>query len=194
MFGLSRIRSVALLVVFLFPAGCGRTQPQLVYQDDQGFRITPPPGWSERERPAASASPARHRKQTDLPLPPLGVIGTTSQEQVLVRYDRLTAGRQAWLRVTAADLPASVALKPILSGRAPRSNWRLESEVESLDVGGHPGLRIAFAGRWSDQDYLCEIVAVHKGERVWFITSSFPAADETAREQVRHSVAGVSWR
>jgi hypothetical protein len=186
------------LVAFLVLAGCGRTRPSPVYQDEQGFRITPPPGWSERERPAASSGaapgpPARRRKQADLPLPPLGVMGATSQERTLVRYDRLTAGRQAWLRVTTADLPTARSVGSVLVSRAPGKGWRRESGVESLEVGGRPGARVAFVGRWGGLDYLCEAVAVRKGERTWFITASFPASDDSAREQVRQSVAGVTW-
>jgi hypothetical protein len=61
-------------------------------------------------------------------------------------------------------------------------------------VGGRPAARLAFAGRWGGQDYLCETVAVRKGDQVYLITASFPASDATAREQVRQAVAGATWR
>jgi hypothetical protein len=119
------------------------------------------------------------------------VAGATGEERILVRYDRLTAGRQAWLRVTTADLPPALALEACLAGRAPRPDWRREANVESLEVDGQPAARVAFIGRWSGQEYLCEMVAVRKGEQTWFITASFPASDGTAREQVRQVVAGI---
>jgi hypothetical protein len=186
---------VALLVLL---AGCGPGRKPLVYEDEQGFRITPPPGWSERIRPAAAPGGAakgqRGKGQANVPLPPLGGSAGGIQERLLARYDRLTAGRQAWLRVTAADVAPSLTLEGCLSDRAPRPAWRRESGVESLEVAGRPAARVAFAGRWDNQDYVCETTAVRKGQQMYFITASFPASDATAREQVRQSVAGATWR
>jgi hypothetical protein len=184
-------------VLVLVLAGCsaGRAPPS--YEDEQGFRISPPPGWSERARPAAApggAAPRRPSGKADLPLPPLGVTGAVGQERLMVRYDRLTAGRQAWLRVTAADLPPSLSLEACLSARAPRPDWRRESKVEGLEVSGLPAARVAFRGRWDNQDYLNETVAVRKAGQAYFITASFPASDSTAREQVRQAVAGATWK
>jgi hypothetical protein len=188
-----------LLLVVLMLAGCSRERSLPAYQDGQGFQITPPPGWVERERPANSptaAAPGGKRRPANVPLPPLGVIGPTDAEQLLIRYDRITAGSLAWLRVTMAEVPESrwTSLEAALEGRLPKGDWRRESKVENLEVGGMPAARIALVGRWDDQDYLCEIVAVRKGERTYLITASFPASDETARKQVRQSVAGVRWR
>jgi hypothetical protein len=187
-----RWRCAGLALVLL--AGCGSGRHEPVYEDEEGFRFTPPPGWSERARPGASAASAQGRRRTEPPLPPLGVPGGAGQERLLVRYDRPSAGRLAWLRVTAADLPAGLPLEKCLSARAPRPDWRRESGVEELEVAGRPAARVAFAGRWDNQDYLCEVVAVRKGERAYFIAASFPAADATAREQVRQAVARATWR
>jgi hypothetical protein len=81
-----------------------------------------------------------------------------------------------------------------LSAKAPGPTWNRESEVESLQVGGLPAARIAFVGRWNDQEYLSETVAVRKEENVYIITASLPASDGTAREQVRQAIAGAAWR
>jgi hypothetical protein len=186
-----------LALALLFLAGCGRGTKPVVYEDTQGFRITPPPGWSERARPAAVPGgdrPAPARPSALVPLPPLGVPGAAGPEQLMARYDRLTAGRQAWLRVTSADVPASFSLEGCLSKHSPGPDWHKESGVEALLVAGQPAARVAFAGRLGDQDYLCEVVGVRKGEKVYFIAASFPAADGTAREQVRQAVAGATWR
>jgi hypothetical protein len=173
-------------------AGCGpKPQPE-VYQNSQGFRFTPPAGWVERARD--DALPARiARKPQNVPLPQLGTPGLPAGERLLVRYDRLTAGQLAWLRVTTADLPAAIPLAKSVSGFGPGDGWRREAETETLEVAGLPAARIAFRGRWDNQDYLCETVAVRQGQRVYFITASFPAADATAREQVRQAVAAAVW-
>jgi hypothetical protein len=166
---------------------------QPVYQSAQGFRFTPPPGWVERARDDALPVRSAHRQQ-DLPLPRLGVPGSAVQERLLVRYDRLTAGTLAWLRVTVADSPPSTSLQSCVATRSPGPNWKRESEVESLDVSGRPAARIAFVGRWSDQAYVSETVAVREGEQVYLLTASFPASDTVARDQVRHAVAGAAWQ
>ncbi len=110
-----------------------------------------------------------------------------------MRYDRLTAGHLAWLRVTVADLSPAQSLQTGLASYSPGPGWKRDGEVESLEVSGHPAARVAFAGRWGKQDYLCETVAVCSGERVYFISASFPAADGTAREQVRQAVDQATW-
>jgi hypothetical protein len=189
-------RWLALGLVWLL--GCG-TREELVYEDDQGFRLTPPPGWVERARPAAvPASPARGRQRgqgyPDVPLPPVGTLGRPGPERFLARYDRVVAGGRAWLRVTAADVPESTPLATCLPPQGGIPNWKREGEAESLEVSGLPAARAAWAGRWDNEDYLTETVAVRKAGKVYFISASFPAADAAAREQVRQSVAGAVWK
>jgi hypothetical protein len=187
------VRWIGLAVSLgLVVTGCKSQQPP-VYRDQQGFRFTPPPGWVERARDDALPAKSGHR-QPDLPLPKLGGPGSAGQERLLVRYDRLTAGHLAWLRVTVADLAASTPLQACLSARSPGSNWKRESQVEALEVGGQPAARIAFVGRWGDQEYLCETVGVRQGERVYLVTASFPASDGKAREQVRKAVVEAAWK
>jgi hypothetical protein len=99
-----------------------------------------------------------------------------------------------WLRVTVADSASSTPLKGFLPGRTPGPNWKRESEEGSMEVSGLPAARIAFAGRWDEQDYVCETVAVRKGENVYFITASLPASDSKGLEQVRQAVAGATWQ
>jgi hypothetical protein len=179
-------------------AGCGPGIRPPVYQDDQGIRFTPPPGWVERARPDAVAgargqAQPRGRAHPHVPLPPLGGGGGPAGERLLARYDRLTAGRLAWLRLTAADVPPSASPAALLTGRGPGPDWRREADVERLEVGGLPAARVAWSGRWENQAYLNETVAVRKGERVYFVTASFPAADGEARARVRQAVAGAVW-
>ena len=182
--------SATVVLMFLF-AGC-HSQKQLVYEDDEGFRFAPPPGWVERARGESMPAGSSHRQQ-NLPLPPLGIAGHP-QERFLVRYDRISTGLHAWLRVTVADLPSATSLKTCLSTRLPGRGWKRQSEEENLEVSGLPAARIAFAGRWSDQDYLCETFAVRKGEKVYLFSAAFPASDESEREQVRQAVFHASWQ
>ncbi len=178
-----RTAGVAFLLLFL---ACN-SRPQPGYQGKQGFKFKPPPGWVERDRD--DLLPARARQNLDLPMPDL-----SEKERMVVRYDRVSAGRLAWVRVTTLDQTADAALKDQLTSRSPGENWRRELEPEDLEISGLPAARIAFAGRWTDQDFLCEIVAVRNGEQVYFFTASFPAADTTARDQVRKAVAAATWK
>jgi hypothetical protein len=181
----------AIVVLTLLLAGRNAHKP-LVYEDNEGFRFVPPSGWVERARGDAMPPGSSHRQQ-NLPLPPLGVPGQ-AQERLLVRYDRISTGQHAWLRVTVAHLPSSTPLKACLSTRLPGRGWKRESEEEGREVSGLPAARIAFAGRWSDQDYLCETFAVRKGEKVYLFSAAFPTSDDTARQQVRQAVLQASWQ
>jgi hypothetical protein len=186
---LGRLAPVGLpLVATLLLAGCN-SHHQPVYQGKQGFRFTPPPGWVERARDDALPGKATHRNE--LPLPAIGVSG---EERLLVRYDRLTSGHLAWLRVSVADLPSSTSIHDHVSIRSPGPNWKRELELESLQLSGVPAERIVFKGRWNDQEYFSETVAARHGEQVYFITASFPVSDDKAREQVRQAVAGATWK
>jgi hypothetical protein len=188
-----RLRWAAQVVgLALLVNGCRPHEPP-AYQDQQGFRLTPPPGWVERARDGALPSEAGHR-QPDLPFPKLGAPRSSVRERLAVRYDRLTAGHLAWLRITVAELPPSTPLEAFVASRSPGSHWKRASDVESLEVSGLPAARIAFRGRWSDQEYLSETVTVRQGRSIYVITASFPAADNTAREQVRQAIARAAWQ
>jgi hypothetical protein len=187
----SRAPAVAVGLALLLLMGCNAPR-QPVYEDGQGFRFVPPPGWVERARGEEIPARAARGKQ-DLPLPPLGGSGK-QQERLLVRYDRISTAHHAWLRVTVVDLPSTTPLKAYLSTRLPGQGWKRESEGEGLEVSGLPAARVAFVGRWYDQDYLCETVAVRKGEKVYLFAAAFPASEGTAREQVRQAVAAATWQ
>jgi hypothetical protein len=182
----------ATVTLMLLLAGCG-SQKQPIYQNKQGLRFTPPPGWVERARD--DVTPAKvSRKHQNVPLPPLGVPGKSGQERLLVEYYRLTAGNPAWLRVTVAAMPPSTSLKACILTRGPGPSWKRDSEVEDLEVSELPAARIVFVGRWENQDYLSETVAVRNEESVYLITASFPASDSRAREQVRQAVIHATWQ
>ncbi len=190
-----RFVSVGVLALSLLLVGCGRKDQLPAYADDDGFRITPPPGWTERARAGATgAGFTAHRGQANLPLPPLTRPGDSGEERLVVRYDRLTAGRLAWLRVATAERPPSVSLELYLKGRPPRPDWQTGPDAEKLEVAGKPAMRIVFHGRWDEQNYVNETVGVDRGERTYIVSATFPAADETAREQVRKAIASMNWK
>ena len=177
---------LAVLMVLL-PA-CRPAKPP-DYQDETGIHFAPPPGWVERDRPALLPGPNRPAgRAANVPLPSLD---TAHHERLLVRYDRLSAGDHAWMRLTLATVPATTALERYLATRAPRPDWRREGDVETLEINGKPAARAAWNGRWLNKDYLCETAAVRRGDDVYFFTASFPADDTTAREQVRQAAAGA---
>lgn len=182
-----------LAIVLALPhLGCA-SQHQPEYRDAQGFHFVPPPGWVERFRDDAMPG-AMAVSKSDVPLPQLGVPGSAGQERVLVRYDRLTAGNLAWLRVSVADVPLTTSLKTCVTMRAPRPKWKRESDVEDVEIQGLSAARGKFVGRWGNLDYASETTAVRNGDRVYFITASFPASDAGARDQVRQAIAGAAWQ
>ena len=170
--------------------GCGQGPPAPAYDDGRGFSFTPPPGWVERVRESGAPATRRSHQRQVLPLPPLDVRGVRAG--MLARYDRLTAGQLAWLRVAVAEAPASTSPSAFLT--APGESWRREGKEEALEVSGQPAARAAFLGRWQGRAYQCESTAVRRAGRVYVITASFPAGDAAARDQVRAAVAGIAWR
>jgi hypothetical protein len=125
-------------------------------------------------------------------LPPIDA--TRKTEHLLVRYDRVSSGNMAWLRVSVADVPTTITLKSFVSARTPGTGWKHESPVEELAIASLPAARLAWTGRWERQDYRCETVAVRKADKVYFIVGSYPAADSAAQELVRQAIAGAAWQ
>jgi hypothetical protein len=170
-----RIRVGFGCLLGLLLAGCQGQKDPAYRNDSLGFRLVPPAGWSER---------IRH----DEPVPVI-----PNQEQLLVQYKRLTAEHPAWLRVSVAELPASMSLAACLAARSPGKNWRPEGTMQEIDCQGQPAGRLTFRGHCGKQDFIAETVAVRRGPHVFFLTGTVPADDATARAQVREAVAGAGW-
>jgi hypothetical protein len=176
-------------------AGCGPKAPP-PYQDKQGLHFTPPRGWVPRARadaPGGEKLDETLAHQRKLPLPPLTPAGKGPRERLVVQYMRAEVGHHAWLRVTEADVPASASLESWLAGRAPPGAWKRVGPPEPLELAGQPAVRLALAGRHDGQDYLCEMTAVRRGDKVYFFTASLPAGDAAGREEARQAVAGATW-
>lgn len=128
-------------------------------------------------------------RTTSAPLPRLDAA---TNERLLVRYDRLSVDQHAWMRLSVATILEAMTLEQCLRSRKPGTDWQPAAEVEALQISGKSAARIVWKGPWMKQDFLCENVAVRRGGEVYFLTASFPAADTTAREQVRQAVGGAT--
>jgi hypothetical protein len=137
------------------------------------FGMVPPGNWSMQMR----ALPASDEHDGERPL---------------VKYKRLLHGwSPAWVKVSVADVAASTSLGSLLVKRSPGDNWGQASAVEELTVAGHPAARITFAGQWDKKDYVRDIVAVRRGEQVFYIAGTFEKADPTARRRIQQAVDTV---
>lgn len=184
----SYLPGVWLLVSIVF-MGCNSSEPP-TYQDRHGLRFTPPAGWVLRAREDATPN-LSSQKQQGVPMPPMDSSGKT-KERLVARYDHLSSGHHAWFRVTLAEVPSSTPVQSCIA--SPGRGWKREGETENVEVGGLPAARLGFVGRWSNQDYRCETVAVRQDDKVYFFTASFPAADASAGQQVRQSLATATWQ
>ena len=161
-----------LLVVLI---GCNPTPRAPLLRDEavyhnraQGIRFMVPEGW----RISAKAE-----------LPP----GRIEQERILVEYVRHTAV-PATLQLFARDVAPGESVAPHLEvGRAFKA-----PKVESgLTVGGVSAERLTFAPAGAGQ--MKEVIAVRRGERVFFFTGLFNAEDSQGRAAFRRAVDTVVW-
>ena len=142
---------------------------------NEGMRFVAPEGWSMRARAE---------------LPP----GTTAQERLLVEYKRLTSDKPASLEVSRIDLPESKSLNEAMKTRQPSDGELVrKSPPEELTLDQVPALRVTFTERVDKQQMISEVVAVRRGERVYFFSGFFPAEDARAREQVRGMIGSIVW-
>jgi hypothetical protein len=177
---------------FLWATGCG-AKNQLSFQGPAGIRFTPPAGWVERMRGDVT-SPKIVNQRLEVPLPAIDPSSKLAPERLLVRYDRLTSAEHAWLRLSVAEAPASLASQTFVSSRAPAPSWKRDSEIEQLEMAGQPAARTSFRGKWNGSEFISESVAVRRGAQIFLITATFPAHDSEAREQVRQAVARTAWQ
>jgi len=168
---------------FLVALGCSR-QPQApvlrnepVYENEtEGFRFVTPEGWQ------------LHAKVDEPP-------GKLDKERLLVQYVRLGSEKGASLDVSMADLPPTTDLAHYLAGPSGGAkSWHLKSPAESMRVGGVPAERFLFTGRMVKEDAIKEVVAIRRGERVYFFTAYLAPGDTKAQQQVRRTVESTLWK
>jgi hypothetical protein len=97
--------------------------------------------------------------------------------------------------VSAADLPASVNVGEYLAGPAyGAKEWRPHGPPQALQAGGVAGTRYDFTARAGRDDLGREVVAVRRGERVYFFTVVHGLKDTSAPEQFRRAVDHLLWK
>jgi hypothetical protein len=188
--GPGRSRAIALLVVLLAVLAVivvvnlanRETRPrapaltrELIYQNKQeGFRFLPPEGWAIRARAEVPS-------------------GRLTEERLLAEYKLHSADQPGSLEVSMADLPAGPTadcLSSTMTGPAP---WQLLSGPETMEINSLPASRAIFASPSGSDKLLREVVAIRRGERVYFFVGLYLAKDARCREQIRQAVASVTW-
>lgn len=173
---------VVFLGAFLFP-GCEprprapslRNDPVFV-SEREGFRFLAPDDWSQGIRGE---------------IPP----GKADKERPLVEFSRTSGGPPASLRVSLADLATSTDLTAYLSGPSfSAEKWTAVETPTDTPVGSATGVRYVFKARVGKGDMVKEVVAVRRGERVYFFTALYVAKDNEVREQLRRVVGSVVWK
>jgi hypothetical protein len=174
------MRIAACLGILCAASGCANrpAAPALLdsplYQNKQeGFRFEAPDGW---------------RMSSRAEYPP----GRAEKERLLVEYRSLRGDRLASLIVTMIDLPESADLGAYLHGREFVKPWKNQPAV-SLEVDGRPAQRFIFVSGPGKEAPAQEVVAMRRGERVYFFTGAFSSGDNKSRDQIRKAVASLSW-
>lgn len=171
-----------LLSLVAFMAGCNKKprapvlQDLPVYQNQQeGFRFQKPDGWLMRS----------------LSEPPSGPL---TQERLLVEYRGTQGAETASLVVFMGDVAEDVDLTTYLDERARKAkNGERTEKPETVDVGGRPGLRAVYEAKQKNFTALTEVIAVRRGQRVYFFTGGFDGTDRRSREQFRKAIATMKW-
>ncbi len=150
------------------------------YHDEQhGFRFAPPAKWFQQKR-------------SDYP------SGHYEKEMVLIQYRSIDEGNAGVFRVSMVDLTANQSVAEYLSSRpAGVEGWSMVSAVEPTQAAGQRAERATYNGVWAGravpQSVTKEVVAVRRGERVYFITGIFAAGDTNTKTVLRKALASVTW-
>jgi len=148
-----------------------------VYQNNrEGFRFLAPEGWSQNSR-------------SDVP------AGKVTKERPLVSYQRPAGSKSATLRVSLADLADSIDLAAFLAEPSfAVEKWELTGPEEETEAGQAHGIRYCYRGFMEKQEMAKEVVAVRRGERVYFFTALYPPEDTEVRDELRKVVASIKWK
>ena len=69
----------------------------------------------------------------------------------------------------------------------------MQPPAEACSVGSRRGKRFILSGKGPDGQWVREVAAVRRDGRVYFFTATFGPKDGDTRDQVRKTLAGVSW-
>lgn len=168
-----------LAAVCLLATGCepGPRAPvlrdEMVFHDPRlGLRFLVPEGWHTRSR-------------AELP------AGALDIERPIVEYARLGLPA-AGMRVSAVDLAADRSIVGYLERTDLRKReFRAAQSLPSVDVGGVTAEAYVYAPVTTGPTR--EVIAVRRGERVYFLRAEYAADDTSARDAFRRAVASVVW-
>jgi hypothetical protein len=141
----------------------------------EGFRFLVPEGWTVHSRGEA---------------PP----GRADKERLLVNYQRYGADKPAQFEVTLIDFPSTSDLAAHLAEPSyGAEKWRPKGAAETLPLKGIDATRYLFTARVGKEETTKEVVAVRRGERVYFFTALYATGDTSARDQMRRVVESTIW-
>jgi hypothetical protein len=148
-----------------------------VYQDDrEGLRFLAPEGWTQSGK-------------ANLP------HGKSAKERTLVDYRRASGTRGASFRVTLADLDPSTDLADFLAGLSYGvQKWHLTAPPETVPVGNASGLRYKFSSGPGKAELIKDVIAVRRGDRVYFFTALYGPADTEVQGELGRVVSSVIWK
>ena len=171
-----------VLVAMCLISGCERrpSAPALedgtAYRDaNAGFRFLVPNGWKQAARGS---------------VPP----GKIEGERMLVEYKCLTCASPGTLQVTVADVPTdSVLSKFLLENNRTGEKWRLVGSAEDFEINDVPAARITYSTTSGKDQSFREIVAIRRGERVYFFKGSYGGTDAQSRQAIRKAIDTIVW-
>lgn len=120
--------------------------------------------------------------------------GKLTHPVMLVNYQIPNPGRQTELELNVVDLPADADVAAYFTEHAfGSSRWDPKGPPQSLQVGGAQAARYRYARRDGKTEFVREVVAVRRGERVFLFIYAAPAGDDTSPDQWRQLLASVRW-
>jgi predicted Zn-dependent protease len=120
--------------------------------------------------------------------------GKIESERLLVEYQCQTSAKPATLAVSVASIDPSASLteyvtKSSLTGEA----WRISGPVENFTINNVPAVRINYTLRADNEEFVREIVAFRRGERVYFFKGVCAGPDARSRREIRSALETVVW-
>jgi hypothetical protein len=171
------VKQLMLLVAVLL-LGCSHKPKAPALSNDpvyhnahEGFRFLVPTGWVQAVK-------------ADLP------AGRLDAEHLLVRYTGVSGDAPGTLEVSCADIPESTNLAEYLAGPSHSiKGWKAVGQPEEAKIQNVPATRFVYHAGEVAKD----VVAVRRGERVYFFSALHSAKDTQSRDQLRQAVSSLVW-
>ena len=91
-----------------------------------------------------------------------------------------------------ADVGSAKSLSEVVANRSPGPDWKRDGDMEPRSRRHARGAPSSWS-RWKGEPFQNETLVVQKGDRVYFISASFPAADTEARDAARQAALAATW-